>query len=143
MFVKPWDMVRFWIRGTDKAEFIDNKQVNGNIFKLIKEAMAFSNTYLPVASTFSQKSIERIDTPLFPILALREAIANAICHRDYSYQGGRVSFAIFDDRIEVWSYGLFTPGVSIENLTGLNQSVFMFARRNGDVITATRSWLTC
>lgn len=110
-------------RGVDKSEFIDNRQVSGNIFKLIKESMAFANTYLPIASTFSKKSIERIDTPLFPIFALREAIANAVCHRDYSYQGGSVGFAIFDNRIEIWSYGLFPPGVSIGNLIALNQSV--------------------
>lgn len=116
-------------RGVDKAEFIDNKQVSGNIFKLIKEAMAFANTYLPIASTFPKESIERIDTPLFPILALREAFANAICHRDYSYHGGSVSFAIFDNRLEIWSYGLFPPGVSIDNLAELNQSV----PRNGRI----------
>jgi len=110
-------------RGIDKTEFIDNRQVSGNIFKLIKDAMAFANTYLPIASSFSKQSIERIDTPFFPILALREAIANAVCHRDYSYHGGSVSFAIFDNRIEIWSYGSFPPGVSIDNLTELNQSV--------------------
>lgn len=35
--------------------------------------MNFANLYLPVSGTFSKASIERIDTPLFPILALREA----------------------------------------------------------------------
>jgi ATP-dependent DNA helicase RecG len=49
---------------------------------------------------------ERIDDPLYPVLALREAIANAICHRDYSIAGGAVSIALFDDRLEISSTGV-------------------------------------
>lgn len=110
-------------RGKDKQEFIDSKQITGNIFVLIKEAMAFANTYLPVASTFDRTLIERIDTPLFPIPVLREAIVNAICHRDYSHHSGSMSFAIFDDRLEIWNYGLFPSSVSIDSLEQLNQSI--------------------
>jgi ATP-dependent DNA helicase RecG len=110
-------------RGTTKSEFIDNKQVTGNAFKLMRSVLDFANTYLPIASIFPEGSIQRVDTPLFPILALREAFANAICHRNWDYRGGSVSFAIFDDRLEIWSYGLLPPGVSLTNLKRLNQSV--------------------
>lgn len=110
-------------RGTDKSEFIDNKQVYGNVFTLLKSAMIFANTHLPIASTFSKDKIERTDTPLFPISVLREAITNAICHRDYMYSGGSISFAIYDDRLEIWSYGLLPPGLSVEDLPKLNKSI--------------------
>lgn len=110
-------------RGINKAEFIDSKQITGNIFKLINAAMEFTSIYLPIASTFPPGSLQRKDVPLFPIVALREAIANAICHRDYSYHGGSVSLAIYDDRIEIWNYGLLPPGISVEHLKTLNQSV--------------------
>lgn len=109
--------------GVNKSEFVDNKQVHGNIFKLIRSAMTFANSYLPIASTFSQDSMKRKDQPLFPISILREAITNAICHRDYSYAGGSVSLAIYDDRLEIWNYGLLPPGLLIESLGKLNQSV--------------------
>lgn len=110
-------------KGTDKKEFIDNKQISGNIFKLLQSTMIFANTHLPIASTFPEGEFQRKDTLLFPMVVLREAIANALCHRDYSYYGGSVSFAIYDDRIEVWNYGLFPPGITIENLKKLNCSV--------------------
>lgn len=110
-------------KGTDKAEFIDNKQIHGNVFHLLRAALSFANLHLPISSTFSKDSVKREDTPLFPITILREAITNALCHRDYSYTGGSVSFAIYDDRLEIWSYGLLPPGLSIDDLGELNQSI--------------------
>lgn len=110
-------------RGTDKAEFIDNKQVHGNVFHLIRSALSFANQHLPIASTFSKDSVQREDKPLFPIPVLREAITNALCHRDCGFSGGSVSIAIYDDRLEIWSYGLLPPGLSIDDLGELNQSI--------------------
>jgi len=54
---------------------------------------------------------------------LREAITNALCHRDYSFSGGSTSFAIYDDRIEIWNYGILPPGLSVNDLGDLNQSI--------------------
>lgn len=48
--------------------------------------------------------------------AIREAVVNAFCHRNYSYHGGSVSFAIYDDRIEIWSYGELPSGMTLEKL---------------------------
>lgn len=110
-------------RGVDKTEFIDNKQIYGNIFTLIRAALRFANEYLPIASTFPKGAVQRLDQPLFPIIALREAIANAVCHRDYSRTGGSVSLAIFDDRLEIWSYGLLPSGLEVKDLLELNQSL--------------------
>lgn len=114
-------MARF--RGLDKMEFLDNKQVRGNVFELMRATMAFAQIHLPVASTFPTNSLEREDKPFFPFVALREALANAICHRDYTSTSGSISFAIYDDRIEIWSYGLLPAGVNFEDLTQMNQSV--------------------
>lgn len=110
-------------RGTDNSDFIDNKQVSGNVFKLLSTALAFANTYLPVASTFPENSLERVDTPLFPILALREALANAFCHRDYTQRNTSISFAIYDDRLEIWNPGLLPHGISTEQIKHLNRSI--------------------
>ena len=110
-------------RGLDKSEFIDNKQVGGNIFKLLNESMMFANLHLPIASTFPKDQVQRVDTPLFPILALREAMANALCHRDYSNYSGSVGFAIYDDRLEIWNCGQFPAGVTLANLKSNPRSV--------------------
>ena len=52
----------------------------------------------------------------YPYLALREALVNAICHRDYSIVGGAVHVAIFDDRVEIISSGLLPAGITIDDL---------------------------
>jgi len=53
--------------------------------------------------------------------ALREALANAVCHRDYQ-DSGNVQVRIFDDRLEVWSPGLLSAGVTIADLSKTHHS---------------------
>jgi ATP-dependent DNA helicase RecG len=79
--------------------------------------------HLPVAGRFEPGLFERQDEPLFPPLALREALANALCHRDYSIAGGAVSVAVFDDRLEISSTGLLPFGLSVEDLKRPHQSL--------------------
>lgn len=59
---------------------------------------------------------ERQDDPLYPTEALREALANAICHRDYAIFGGAIDVAIYDDRMEIVSPGPLRFGLSAEDL---------------------------
>lgn len=92
-------------RGLDRMEFLDNRQFSGNAFTLLANAERFLHEMLPIAGRFEQDSLERIDEPLYPFLAIREALANAFCHRDYSIGGGSVGVAIYDDRLEVTSSG--------------------------------------
>ncbi len=92
-------------RGTTKDVFEDNRQVYGHAFDLLVEAQRFLRQHLPVAGRVVPDLFERIDDPLYPLEALREALANAICHRDYSTGSGAVSVAIFDDRLEISSIG--------------------------------------
>lgn len=68
-------MARF--RGMDKTEFLDNRQVYGNSFQLLDEAMLFLQRHLPVAGRIQPGLFERVDEPLFPPVALREALVNA------------------------------------------------------------------
>jgi ATP-dependent DNA helicase RecG len=110
-------------KGIDKAEFLDNRQVRGHAFRLLEEGMAFLLKHLPIAGRFERGRIERIDEPLFPVAALREALVNALCHRDYSLTGGCVSAAIFDDRLEIWSDGTLPFGLTPEDLKRAHRSL--------------------
>ncbi len=103
-------------RGTDRMEFLDNRQFNGNAFALLTNAERFLRETLPIAGRFEQDRFERIDEPLYPPLATREALANALCHRDYSIGGGSVGIAIYDDRLEVTSSGPLHFGLTPEKL---------------------------
>ena len=66
---------------------------------------------------------ERVDDPLYPPVALREALANAICHRDYSIGGGSVAAAIYDDCLEVTSSGNLHFGLTAEALFAPHESL--------------------
>ena len=109
-------------RGTDRMEFLDNRQFNGNTFTLLANAERFLRDILPIAGRFEQDRIERIDEPLYPPLATREALANALCHRDYSIGGGSVGIAVYDDRLEVTSSGSLHFGLTPEKLFGPHES---------------------
>ena len=103
-------------RGTDQMEFLDNRQFNGNAFTLLTSAERFLRDTLPIAGRFEQDRFERIDEPLYPPLATREALANALCHRDYSIGGGSVGIAVYDDRLEITSSGSLHFGLTPEKL---------------------------
>lgn len=104
-------------RGIDKNEFQDQRQMNGNAFLLLEEAVQFLNRHLPVAGRIEPGVFERVDAPLFPPVALREALVNAFVHRDYSISGGAVSVAVYDDRLEIWSDGTLPYGLTTADLT--------------------------
>jgi ATP-dependent DNA helicase RecG len=103
-------------RGLDKMEFLDNRQFNGNAFTLLASAERFLRDTLPIAGRFEPGRFERIDEPLYPPLATREALANALCHRDYSIGSGSIGVAIYDDRLEVTSSGPLHFGLTPEKL---------------------------
>lgn len=109
-------------KGVTKTEFIDNKQLQGHAFHLLDEAMFFIQRHLPVAGRITPGVIERIDEPIFPPLAVREALVNAFCHRDYANPGGAISVAIFDDRMEIWSEGTLPFGLTVADLKRDHQS---------------------
>jgi ATP-dependent DNA helicase RecG len=109
-------------RGTTKDEFLDQRQLTGRAFLLLREADLFLRQHLPVRGRFESGVMERIDEPLFPPLALREALVNALIHRDYSIYGGAVSVAVYDDRLEIISSGTLPFGMTVEDLTRDHES---------------------
>ncbi len=109
-------------RGIDRMDFSDNRQFNGNAFTLFGNAERFLRDTLPIAGRFEEDRFERIDEPLYPPLATREAIANALCHRDYSIGGGSVGIAVYDDRLEVTSSGSLHFGLTPEMLFAPHES---------------------
>jgi ATP-dependent DNA helicase RecG len=114
-------MARF--KGHDKREFLDNRQETGNAFDLLLRAQRFMRDHLPVAGRIVPNLFERIDDPLYPPSALREALANALCHRDYSVAGGAVSIGIFDDCLEISSTGQLPFGLTPDDLIRPHRSL--------------------
>ena len=110
-------------RGSDKSEFVDNRQFHGNIFELLHKAEQFLRDNLPVAGRIVPELFERIDDPLYPPIALREALANAFAHRDYAIGGGSVGVAIYQDRLEITSSGTLHFGLTAEKLFEPHESL--------------------
>ena len=90
-------------RGSDKSVFIDNEQIQGNVFELLDAAMSFAFKHLSLSGVVS--GLEREEHLSVPYKALREAVINAICHRDYRQPGASVGMAIYDDRVEIENPG--------------------------------------
>lgn len=103
-------------KGVTRDEFRDNRQFHGNAFALMRRAERFLIESLPVAGRVVPGRMEREDTPLLPVEALREALANAFAHRDYAIGGGSVSVALYDDRLEIISIGDLHFGLTPEAL---------------------------
>ena len=110
-------------RGIDRSEFLDNRQFRDNAFGLLLRAERFLRDSLPVAGRIMPNLFERVDDPLYPPEALREALANAFCHRDYTIGGGSVAVAIYDDRLEVTSSGTLHFGLTAEQLFSPHESL--------------------
>jgi len=115
-FMQCWlKMARF--RGTQKSSnFIDNQQIHCNIFQMLDEADNFFRKHLPVSSHLEDNKLQRVDRLPVPSEALREALVNAVCHRDYQDQSGYISIAIFDDHIEIWNNGTLPNKLTLQDL---------------------------
>jgi len=62
------------------------------------------------------EGLQRLETYDYPPEAVREAVMNAICHRDYSIQGQRVEIRLFDDRMEIMSPGGLPGHITLDNI---------------------------
>jgi ATP-dependent DNA helicase RecG len=127
-------------RGCDKlGDFIDNQRVSGSAFEIVRAAHAFAARHLPIASTFEAGKLARIDQPAVPALALREALINSICHRDYTVRSSTISLAIYDDRLELWNVGKLSPHLRLEDLKTSHDS---FPRNeNIAMVFYKRGWI--
>ncbi len=103
--------------GLDKtAHFLDERQVHHNAFGLIEEAEGFLHRHLSIRAERHKNEMIRRDIPEIPVLALREALANAVAHREYHHASGSITVAVFDDRVEIASIGRLHFGLSAEQL---------------------------
>lgn len=108
-------------KGTEPLHFIDMKVIEGNIIEQVPATMEFIQRHISMAAEIIPTQIERQERWEYPLEALREAIINATCHRDYR-DSGNVQVRIFDDRVEVWSPGLLPEGITIKDLYSTHNS---------------------
>lgn len=96
---------------------MDNREYWGHGFDLLKRGELFLLDHVPISGRVVPGKIIREDYPLYPPLATREALANAICHRDYTIPGGAVALAMYDDCLEIINPGVLHFDLTPEKLT--------------------------
>ena len=107
-------------KGVEPLEFIDMKVFGGNIIDQREDAVEFVKEHIKLHAKIV--GTERVETWEYPIEAIREAITNAICHRDYE-RASNIQVRIFDDRIEIWGCGPLPEPLTIKDLIIEHDSV--------------------
>jgi ATP-dependent DNA helicase RecG len=100
-------------KGVNKTHIYDRKDVRDDLLTQLNEAMAFLKKHLNVRSEI--REINRHEIYEIPLDALREAVVNALVHRDYSMRGTNISVNVFDDRVEIVNPGGFPNGITKNN----------------------------
>jgi len=100
-------------KGADKATILDAKELNGDICSNVEDAIVFLKKHLRLG--YKIVGLKRENTLELPEDALREAVVNAACHRDYFEKGSRVMVEVFDDRVDIVSPGSVCKGITREN----------------------------
>ena len=101
-------------RGTDKVHILDRKDFDGGIVADIEDALRFVERNTRTA--YRIEGLRRNNIPEYPTNALREAITNAVMHRDWFIDGANVFVEIYADRIEVVSPGSLPRGLQLADL---------------------------
>jgi ATP-dependent DNA helicase RecG len=101
-------------KGTSKLHVLDRKDFDGGIVADIEDSLRFIERNTRTA--YRIEKLQREEIPEYPMDALREAVTNAVMHRDWFIDGANVFVEIFSDRIEVSSPGGLPKGMLMKDL---------------------------
>lgn len=98
--------------------FLDNQRIEGNISEMLDEALLFVKRNMRTKTIIDSETGKRIDRTDYPVTAIREAIVNALVHRDYSVhtEGMPIQIIMYDDRIEIHNPGGLYGRIRIDQL---------------------------
>lgn len=88
--------------------------IHGNLFEQVEQTMELLLTKYTKA-LISYKGLSRIETYEYPEEALREALLNAVAHKDYS-GGAPIQIRVYPDRIRIWNEGQLPENWTVKNL---------------------------
>ena len=103
-----------WAGNEAGEDIIDRQEIGGRLPQQIKQAEAFCRRNTRLSTHIEAARHE--DTYQYPRPVLREAIINAVAHRDYSLAGAQTLLYIFDNRLEIRSPGSLPNSVTLDNI---------------------------
>lgn len=125
-----------YFKGNNRMIFIDNKMEEGNFFELLDAGIAFLFRNLRISGEV--KGLLREEKLEIPIEALREALTNALCHRQYERTSASVSLAIYDDRVEIVNPGKFPPQLTTDTIRMSHES-YPYNKKIAQVLYLTKN----
>lgn len=104
--------------GESGERFLDNQRIEGNIPNMLNEAIKFVRKNMRTKTIINPETGHREDKTDYPILAIREAIINALVHRDYSIhtEGMPIQIIMYDDRMEIRNPGGIYGRIRVDQL---------------------------
>lgn len=100
--------------GRTMADTFVREEIQGTLPEQIRRAEAFVVDNMRRGVKLS--GLERVEETEYPVETIREAIVNAVAHRDYQIRGDEIRVLMFSDRIEFYSPGRLPGHITIENL---------------------------
>ncbi len=120
-------------RGEDGlAGYVRREELSGPLSRMVESAWNLVWSEMAVSAVV--RDLEREETLEYPRFAVREAIVNAVCHRDYRVKGRRIEIRMFANRLEVVSPGGLPGFITIENFVGEHFS------RNPRIVSGLFQW---
>ncbi len=102
--------------GVGVSRFLDRIEVGATIEEQVEQGVAFVERNIR-HGTYIER-VHHVDVDEYPLAAIREALINALCHRDYYQSGTAVNLSIFTDHIEILNPGGLLPGLKPDQLEG-------------------------
>ena len=96
------------------TELVFQDEVRGNLFEQVEKTIAILFTKY-IKAIISYEGIHRVETYEYPKDAVREALLNAISHKDYAY-GYPIQISVYDDKLMIWNEGKLPENWTVEKL---------------------------
>jgi ATP-dependent DNA helicase RecG len=100
------------------SDRLSPQEIAGTLPRLVQLADDYARQYTGVYSRID--GLVRSDKAFYPAAVVREAVTNAVAHRDYSIAGSQVRVFIFDNRLEVRSPGRLPNSMTLETIRFYN-----------------------
>ena len=106
------------VLGPEGERFLDNRRIEGTLSQMLEDALSFVRKNIRIKTIIDPETGKRADREDYPLTAVREAILNALIHRDYSIhtEGMPIQVLLFEDRFEVRSPGGLYGRLRIDQL---------------------------